>query len=597
MYLPELSESTTQRIMTDNWLGYNHNLRIRQGEWYAEENLSSAYYPLFSQREKRGVIAELESPQGALAKDALLYVDGQNLYYGGAAVDGVTLSTDASMCPKQLVSMGAYCVIFPDKIWINTANLSEYGSLDARYQSQSGASIRYAMCTLDGAEYDLSGATIGPVPPDDPENGDFWIDTGGDVHVLKQYSSSMQAWNEILTTYVRIGVTGIGRQFAEYDGVTVSGAVYAGSAPGVAEQIAALNGDKIVYASGENYIVVAGQLDQVVTQTTGAVSVARECPDMDYVCESGNRLWGCKYGLSDGQTVNEIYACKLGDFKNWRSYAGLSTDSYAVSLGTDGRFTGCIAYQGYPLFFKEDCVHKIYGSMPSEYQVVTTACRGVQNGSAGSLCIVNEVLYYKSRQDVCAFDGSMPTGISDPLGGVVYVNASGGGISGRYYISMQDAAGAWSLFVYDTVRGIWHREDATRARFFTALRGDLVFVDGENRLISATGKSGTPEADLDWYAESGIMGYEYYNQHYLSRYNIRAKLGAGAKLSLYLEYDSEGGWRHMATYTGSALTGTITIPVIPRRCDHMRIRLAGHGDVKIYSIARILEGGSDQSWH
>jgi hypothetical protein len=38
---------------------------------------------------------------------------------------------------------------------------------------------------------------------------------------------------------------------------------------------------------------------------------------------------------------------------------------------------------------------------------------------------------------------------------------------------------------------------------------------------------------------------------------------------------------------------TITVPVIPRRCDHLRLKLTGTGDVKIYSIARILELGSD----
>ena len=32
---------------------------------------------------------------------------------------------------------------------------------------------------------------------------------------------------------------------------------------------------------------------------------------MDYVVQSGNRLWGCKYGMADGRAVNEIYASKF----------------------------------------------------------------------------------------------------------------------------------------------------------------------------------------------------------------------------------------------------------------------------------------------
>ena len=38
---------------------------------------------------------------------------------------------------------------------------------------------------------------------------------------------------------------------------------------------------------------------------------------------------------------------------------------------------------------------------------------------------------------------------------------------------------------------------------------------------------------------------------------------------------------------------TFLIPIIPRRCDHMRIRLEGSGEFRLYSIARIIERGSD----
>ena len=115
---------------------------------------------------------------------------------------------------------------------------------------------------------------------------------------------------------------------------------------------------------------------------------------MDHITSAGNRLWGCRYGLSeDGRVVNELYACKLGDFRNWNCFMGISTDSYVVTVGTDGQFTGAITHLGSPLFFKETCMHKVYGnSLP--FGVQDTACRGVQKGCEKSLAIVNEVLYY-----------------------------------------------------------------------------------------------------------------------------------------------------------------------------------------------------------
>jgi hypothetical protein len=60
-----------------------------------------------------------------------------------------------------------------------------------------------------------------------------------------------------------------------------------------------------------------------------------------------------------------------------------------------------------------------------------------------------------------------------------------------------------------------------------------------------------------------------------------------------IEYDSDGDFHEQGTYTGGDTVTTINIPVVPRRCDHMRLRLTGVGNVKVYSIARYFEGGSD----
>ena len=80
---------------------------------------------------------------------------------------------------------------------------------------------------------------------------------------------------------------------------------------------------------------------------------------------------------------------------------------------------------------------------------------------------------------------------------------------------------------------------------------------------------------------------------YLSRFTIRAKLEVGATMTVCIEYDSEGGWIEMGTYTGTEAVRSYNIPVIPRRCDHMRLKISGYGDVKIYQISRFLEGGSE----
>ena len=79
---------------------------------------------------------------------------------------------------------------------------------------------------------------------------------------------------------------------------------------------------------------------------------------------------------------------------------------------------------------------------------------------------------------------------------------------------------------------------------------------------------------------------------YLARFNIRLNMGRDAGMQMYVEYDSSGLWQ-FAGNVKLPHTGAATIPLRPRRCDHLRLRFEGSGDVKIYSIARVLEQGSD----
>lgn len=583
-YLPELNEGNQTRAMIDNFGGYNHNLKIGEGEWYEESNLTSEYYPMFANRRPRGIYTRAQDwLRGIIAKDALAWIDGDKLIYNGKVIEGITLNDEG---PKQLVSMGAYLCIFPDGVYFNTAKDGDYGYMGARYES-SGA-ITYTPCRVDGEEYvdfDVSADA-----PAEPVNGAYWMDSSGSVHVLKQYSSSSAMWIEIPTVYTKIYSFNIHTAFNAYDGVTISGVNYDAEDVVLKDQLHALNTSTTISAIGENYIVIAGILDERYTQTAGVVTVERKLPKLDFVCEANNRLWGCCYGLVDGKTVNEIYACKLGDFKNWNCFMGLSTDSYSASVGTDGEFTGCTAYLGSVLFFKENYIHRLSGSMPANYQLTTTACRGVQRGSERSLAIVNEILYYKSRSDVCAYDGSMPVGVSPQFGTDLYHDATAGAHGGKYYISMRGDSG-WHLFVYDAQRGVWHREDDLHAIGFASWN-DEIYIATQAEIIAANGTVGAAEKDVAWEATSGLIGYELVDHQYVSRFNIRMKLAEGAKCALAIEYDSSGVWIKQGVVYGHG-TSSFVFPVIPQRCDHFRYRLRGEGDIRIYSIAKIIEQGSD----
>lgn len=588
MRYPTLYELQTSRKMVDVFRGYNHNLRIGDGEFYDMTNLTSANYPALSPRPARGVFAVPNVPQGMIAKDILYYVDGGDFIVNEDSESnrismGLTVDKDENgkIIPKTLISMGAYVIIMPDKKYINTADHSDRGSIEATVTTTNA--VTFSICKIDGEAY--GNMAIQPTAPTNPQNLALWLDTSTVPNALKQYSATSAMWVSIASTYVKISAPGIGIPFSEGDGVTISGIEDAA--------LADLNSTMVIQAKGDGYIVVTGILDTVITQDS-PITIKRQMPNMDFMIESENRLWGCRYGADiNGNMVNEIYACKLGDFKNWNCFNGISTDSYAVTVGTDGPFTGAIAHLGYPLFFKETCVHKVYGNYPANYQILTTTCRGVQNGCSRSLAIVNETLYYKARSAVCAYDGSLPVEISSALGDVVYSNAVAGCLGNKYYISMLAQDGKYNLFVYDTLKGMWHREDNTEVMQFCNSRGELYYIDYSDMQIKTVLGTGTRDAfPIKWEAVTGVIGTDSPDKKYISRLDVRMNIPLGSRVMFFIEYDSDGRWQYLFAMTGTNLK-SFPVPIKPLRCDHLRLKIVGEGEAKIFSICQTTEQGSD----
>ena len=615
MKLPELTELSTSRDMIDVFGGYNHNLRINEGEFYDMKNLSSSYYPTLSPRQKRGTKTTLETGNlvGLIEKDALCYVKVvgtgviNELYFVMNEEEyNLGTTTIESDVERTIVSMGAYVIIMPDKKYISTVatedengnKTMEWGNIEETYISPDDTKVTFNLCKMDGTEYEIDMTS--PNEPTDAgkdengkviplPNGYTWLDTSQTPNSLKQYSEASGVWSSIATTYIKIGCVGIGAAFNEYDGVKISGVT-------VSSLKDDLNNVMPIYAKDDDYIVVVGILENASgLSQTDKITVERLMPELDFLIESNNRLWGCKYGLNrDGDIVNEIYACKLGDFKNWNCFMGISTDSYYVSLGTDGQFTGAISYLGYPTFFKENCLHTVYGNYPAEYQVQDTACRGVQKGSEKSLAMVNEVLYYKSRTGVCAYSGSLPTEVSSVLGEKAYSDAVACSHKGKYYISMYDIAEKdYVLFVCDTEKGLWHKEDNLQVKQFCPIDEEIYYIGKEpNKIKSIFGDETKDTEPIKWMAETGILGTSSPDKKYISRLSIRLMMEIGASVVFSIQYDSSGEWERVCSITGHSLK-TFALPIRPKRCDHFRLRLEGEGNVKIFSLSKIIEDGSE----
>lgn len=653
MRLPALKEIPTTRDFIDEFGGYNHNVRIGENEFYDMKNLTSSHYPVFATRNKRGtylptssfaegLFQQREFPVGFINKDGLCVVTvseiGTNyqlkIRIGEKVYTFPQLTAYDSSHKRNVVSMGAYIVIFPDNVYINTATINDdepdMGLIEGSWtKTNNNVGLFFLPYSKDGnivkiygkfdkntqADYLETSTDFDKNDIRGPVNHKYIIETTtGDLYYWSPMGDS-GAW---FTDRVYFGIYNPGTDFTSKfkvgDGVRIDG--FNKNSEVDAEILKDIFNDDIkkpftVTSVKPNAIVFNYQLSNFFKQeymTKTLITISKTVPIMDYVIENNNRLWGCRYGKNRfGDIVNEIYVSKLGDFSNWETFSGISTDSYVISVGSPGPFTGAISYLGNPLFFKQDCIHMAYGDY-SPYRLQTTECNGVQQGCDESLAIVGGTLFYKSVRGVCAYSGSMPTDIGNALNEqkLSYKNAFASGYKGKYYLSMVDEHSERQLFVYDLDKGMWHKEGAFDGECFCLASWNgfdaLYYLqnikngDGEvvERIVKIIeGYEGfTDDEKIDWMAETGIIGCYTHDKKYVSRISFRLSTDIGSRVYIFAEYDSSGTWEQIGAITGTSLN-TFTFPVRPKRCDHLRLRIEGTDEAKIYSISKTYEQGSD----
>ena len=424
---------------------------------------------------------------------------------------------------KKFTSLGAYIVILPDKKYYNRLT-GDFGALESSWSGS--AKIQ------DGT-----------------------------------YAGEEAKANTIYAV-------GAGAKFNEGDAVTISGATTHPENNKTAI-IREIDGDNLRFY--ENTFTISDGGDSETLQ------LSRTVPELDYICENENRLWGCK-----GDT---IYASKLGDIFNWNVFDGVATDSFAVDVASTGDFTACCSYLGYPCFFKEEHIYKVYGDKPSNFQVMGSASLGVEKGSDESLAIAGETLFYLSRTGIVAWSGGIPQSVSAAFGTQRFRNGVAGSDGTKYFVSLQDTTGVHQLFAFDTRTNLWHREDSTHASEFARVGDELYFLEN-GTLRTVYGTAGTKDGPVGWMAETGIMTYGLVGKKYVSRINLRMQLPKGSSVDFWVQYDSDGVWRHCGHIEGRGLR-TFLLPIRPARCDHLKFRLTGKGEMKLFSLARVLEAGSD----
>lgn len=622
MRLPRMKYSARiGKTVQAKFAGYNHRMDAGDGDIWDMQNLSSRFAPLLTTRLPRKTIRSLSAPNGLYAMEALAWVDGGTFYYDGTARGSVSNGR------KRFASLGNRIIILPDMCYYDTES-EEFGTLgksvtlssarlkDGIYEEEFAMANTLYSANVDFNDYFKAGDAVKltglrnednnrtPIVREISEDGHelrfyenvFTLDYSGRIEEKKEVKAHAQLTG---TRYMGTSVTAnqnVGEDELPYtiDQETEIKASAEGAVAAVGKVFYQLTDSAVTGIKTDQYYTVieasftGNYLDltleatrSMVYSTESNVTATREIPEMDFMCANENRLWGCK-----GDT---IYASKPGDPFNWNVFDGIASDSWTVDAGSPGDFTGCVSYLGYPVFFKEHRIYKVYGTMPSNFELISSATSGVDVGSGDSLAIAGETLFYLGPAGVTAYSGSVPGVIHDAFGGVKYKNAVGGSDGQKYYISMHDGAG-WRLFVYDIGEGMWHREDDLQVIGFARTTDGTYMLTASGKLLQIDAESGET---VSWWAEFGDFTEGEPNRKGVSKMQIRLEMDKGSRFKVEINFDSKKRWDTIMNIVGERDKQSFILPIVPRRADHWRLRLSGVGQCTVYSIAREFYKGGD----
>lgn len=433
----------------------------------------------------------------------------------------------------------------------------------------------------DGVVYDRASGTVDTV--------ECSVTVTGAVFLDGSYAG-------VSATANTVKISGVSLGFRAGDGVTISGCTVH------PENNMSLVLREVSEKAGYTYLSFYDNTFTVGTDgsytETGEVTVARTLPAdsaVEGAFECGGRVWAWGGGY--------IYASKVDDVYNWNVFDGLTSDSWAVECPGGGKLSAGCAYLGYPTFFKEDGIYRVYGSDASEFRVVSTQCPGVREGGELSLAQAGGYLFYHSKNGIMRYSGGMPSPVYRDFGALRFLHSWGGSDGMRYYVRLSNSSGAAAsvTYMYDTELGQWYCYDTLAYQRFSwdgNLWGMSNYGDIYLMGVSVGDTLGVLEAD-EAPQVSEIVFTDFtsgsVSRKGISKLLFRVVLEAGSSVTAYLRLNGTGEWMKAGEASASsAAKRTVSLPVIPRRCDSFSVKLTAAGSWKLLALSYEAYEGSDR---
>ena len=591
--------------------GIRHTEGARDGDIYDMENTCLDDYPSLSARKARKILPfEIEGNiYGIGSGDKLFWCSGESdnvkFHYDGEAKFSV------SATEKTFAVINKYVCIFPDKLYFSLWNEKTVGTYATLEELQSvtetDATLKdgavYAVGTTEPYSYfqfNSQGKWVSDATTENHAVQTRWIYlmdswgrlsdsltvTKGDDLSKPEFSTGTRHFDDAGRKY--FAVRDIGGKTMPWlrsgDSVKITSVEKDGK---VSTLYTKLYGKEVVEDLIGDYTYGVYYFDPefgVSASNYDSVTIEREVPDLKFSFCHDNRLWGV--------SEDKIYASKLGDPFNFQDYTLSADASWTVGVVSSGEFTGAIAYNGYPTFFKEDRIIRVSGNYPSQYSTFETAdISGVMKGADKSLAITDGRLFYLSADGVCAYSGSYPYVISDDLGEVLSEGKAGTD-SYKYYLEAKSKSGEYVLYVYDTRHSAWTKENATEAIGFTSIDRELYAITEKGIYLLDSIKD---EEDKERKVKSFVTFAPIYEgklyKKGLSKLHLSIKVDSSASVVFYISYD--GGEFKEVKSIDACERNIYNIPLTIRRCGYYQIKIEATGGFTLYGIGRVRYFGSD----
>jgi hypothetical protein len=309
-------------------------------------------------------------------------------------------------------------------------------------------------------------------------------------------------------------------------------------------------------------------------------------PIFDHITVWNSRLFGARDSV--------VVCSSAGTFKDWTCDTPEASDAAGLTLGgydathawysttqantqSTGDITAITAYDGHPIIFKDDYMHQINNNKnPFRIQdIVAVGCV-----SARSVCELDGVLYFASRDGIYRYGGGYPSCISEPLNCSEYgANVVCGAYDGVLYVYNPMISSKARIYTYCPANGLWAAIENPHGKDIIAFATNELGVhsiDADGTVYRLPKDDGS-EDHADWFVTSDRMFFGSAGDKRLHSLEVVAK---GENIGFCIVRDDTTP----ITITAKELSGVDTVRYLIRKTDSVynKLRLSGDGEIKVF---------------